>query len=71
MNITDDDIRFWIYDAKGTKEFRYKCKRNLLSISQIMEAIDEDHIKIVEEICERKYPRIGEQYQCHLPNGSP
>ena len=65
MNITNDDLRFWIYDAKRTKEFRTKCKQNKLSISQIMKAIDDDHIKITEEKCERKYPRIGEQYQCN------
>ena len=64
MNITEDNIKFWTYEAKLTKEFRYKSKNNLLSIAQIMKAVDEDHIQIVEEKCERKYPRIGKQYQC-------
>lgn len=69
MDITEENIRFWIYQAQYTKTFRYKCKHQLLDISQIMQAIDEDHIKILEEPCKRKHPRIGQEYQIQtLPN---
>lgn len=48
---------------KGREEFRQKCKKQELSIEQIMKEIDDDHIPIQEEPCKRKYPRIGDKYQ--------
>ena len=63
MNITQEDLKFWIYEAQRTREFRRKCSGANLSIKEIMKEIDEDHIPIQEEPCKRKYPRIGDQYQ--------
>ena len=47
-------VKFMIYDAKKTIEFRYKTSNNLLNISQIMVLIDDDHIPIHEEKCIKK-----------------
>jgi len=49
----EEKMRFWIYDAQRTKEFRTKRRQNKLSISEI----------IKEEACVRKYPRVGAEYQ--------
>lgn len=62
----EEKMRFWMYDAQRTKEFRKKCRQNKLSISEIMKEVDEDHIVIKEEACVRKYPRVGEEYQVVL-----
>lgn len=56
---SQEDVKFWIYEAKRTREFRQKCKKQELSIEQIMKEIDDDHILVQEEPCKRKYPRIG------------
>lgn len=66
MNITQDDLKFWMYEAQRTREFRRKCSGANLSIKEIMKEIDEDHIPIQEEPCKRKYPRIGDQYQVDI-----
>ena len=50
-----------------TKEFRQKMKKGLLSISEIMKEIDNDHIQIHEDKCHRKKPRIGKEYQADIP----
>lgn len=63
---SQDDLQFWIYEAKRTIEFRQKCEKQELSIEQIMKEIDDDHIPIQEEPCKRKYPRIGDKYQVTL-----
>jgi hypothetical protein len=60
---SQEDVKFWIYEAKRTREFRQKCKKQELSIEQIMKEIDDDHIPIQEEPCKRKCPRIGDEYQ--------
>ena len=49
MNFTEQDMKFWIYEAKITKEFRQKCKANNITISEIMAEIDDDSIVIREE----------------------
>lgn len=51
MNLSENNLKFMIYDAKKTIEFRYKTSNNLLNISQIMVLIDDDHIPIHEEKC--------------------
>ena len=43
MNIDKENLKFFIYEAKRTKEFREKCKNNKLSISEIMKEIDDDN----------------------------
>ena len=35
----EEKMRFWIYDAQRTKEFRKKCRQNKLSISEIMKEL--------------------------------
>jgi hypothetical protein len=59
----EEKMRFWIYDAQRTKEFRKKCRQNKISISEIMKELDDDHIVIKEVACVRKYPRVGAEYQ--------
>ena len=66
MNSSQDNLKFWIYEAQRTREFRQKCRKQELSIEQIMKEIDDDHIQIQEEPCKRKYPRIGDEYQVTL-----
>jgi hypothetical protein len=56
---SQEDVKFWIYEAKRTREFRQKCKKQELSIEQIMKEIDDDHILVQEEPCKRENPRIG------------
>jgi hypothetical protein len=65
-NSSQEELKFWIYEAQRTREFRLKCKKQELSIEQIMKEIDDDHIPIQEEPCKRKYPRIGGEYQVTL-----
>lgn len=67
MNLSENNLKFLIYDAKKTIEFRYKISNNLLNISQIMNLIDDDHISIYEEKCIKKNPRIGKEYQIFIP----
>ena len=70
MNFTEQDMKFWIYEAKRTKEFRQKCKANNITISEIMAEIDDDSIVIREEKCQNKSTRVGKQYQAELFNHS-
>lgn len=70
MNFTEQDIKFWIYEAKRTKEFRQKCKANNITISEIMAEIDDDNIVIREEKCQNKSTRVGKQYQAESFNHS-
>ena len=44
---------------KGRENSDKKCKKQELSIEQIMKEIDDDHILVQEEPCKRKCPRIG------------
>lgn len=67
MNITKENLDFYIYDAMRTKEFRQKMKEGKLTIAEIMKEIDDDHIEIHEDKCPRKKPRIGKQYQAEIP----
>jgi hypothetical protein len=30
--ITNQDIKFWVYEAKRTQEFRKKCKLNNITL---------------------------------------
>ena len=67
MNIKKENLDLYIYNAIETKQFRQKMKEDKLKISEIMKEIDEDHIKIKEEKCPRKKPRIGKNYQAEIP----
>ena len=51
---------------KGRENSDKKCKKQELSIEQIMKEIDDDHILVQEEPCKRKCPRIGDEYQVML-----
>lgn len=64
MNINKDNIKFFQYDALQTKILRNKWKnKSDKELATLMKEIDEDHIKIEEEKCTRKLPRIGPEYQ--------
>ena len=68
MEITKESLKFYIYDAIKTKEYRTKIKNNELTISEIMKEIDDDHIEIFEEKCIEKKARIGKEYQAEIPS---
>ena len=67
MEITEESLKFYIYDAKRTKEFRIKLRKNELTISEIMKEIDDDNIEIFEEKCLKRKTRIGKEYQAEIP----
>ena len=66
MNTKQDNLKFWIYEAKRTTEFRKNCKLNKLSISEIRKEIDDDNILITEDKCPNETPRIGKKYQVQI-----
>lgn len=70
MNINKDNIKFFQYDALQTKTLRNKwisMNKSDKELASLMKEIDEDHIKIEEEKCTRKQPRIGPEYQALIP----
>ena len=69
MNINKDNIKFFQYDALQTKILRNKWRnKSDKEIAELAREIDDDHIEIEEEKCERKMPRIGPEYQVDIPD---
>lgn len=67
MNINEENIKFYQYDALQTKRLRNEWRnKSDKEIAELAKQIDEDHIEIEEEKCSYKKPRIGPEYQVEV-----
>lgn len=60
------EIEIWQYYSKDTKRIRGLMQEN--KHFEDKELMDDllDESKIIDEKCERKYPRIGEEFQVKI-----